>query len=119
MAGFSKIHGITLPTSTIQGREFFWVVVDANEDIETNYDQVGSNFQKLIIALQQVAEMHVIGMPDNQVVTIALSMNTTPGSGPYGTTTISELETAIDSATGWSVDVYDARINGDSINSDI
>ena len=119
MAGFSKIHGITLPTSTIQGREFFWVVVDAGEDIETNYDTVGSNFQKLIIALQQVAEMHVIGMPDGQVVTIALSMNTTPGSGPYDANTISELETAIDDATGWSVSVYDARINGDSINSDI
>ena len=120
MAGFNKIHGVTLPTSTIQGREFFWVVIDTDgENIETNYDQVGSNFQKLIIALQQVAEMHVIGMPDGDVVTIALSMNTTPGSGPYGTTTISELETAIDDATGWSVDVYDARINGDSINSDI
>lgn len=118
MASFSKAHGITLPTSTIQGREFFWVMIDANVDIETDYDTINSNFQKLIIALQQVAEMHVIGIPNGQLVTIALSMNTTPGSGPYSTTTIGALETAIDDATGWSVSVYDAEINGNSIDTD-
>ena len=118
MAYTSKAHGITLPTSTIQGREFFWVVVDAGVDIETNYDTIGSNFQKLITALQQVAEMHVIGLPSGQNVAIALSLNTTPGAGPYDDTTIGALETAIDDSTGWSVDVYDAEISGGGFNYD-
>lgn len=118
MAYVNKLHGVTLPTSTIQGREFFWVVIDANEDIETDYNTVGSNFQKLVTALQQVAEMHIIGMPDGQVVTIALSMNTTPGSGDYQVGTISELQTAINDSTGWEVNVYDAQLNGDSFNYD-
>lgn len=115
MAGITKTHGVTLPTSTIQGREFFWVMVDANTDIGTDYDQVGSNFQKLVTALQQVAEMHIIGIPSGQNVTFALSMNTTPGSGPFGDTTIPALATAINDATGWSAQVYDAQLNGGSL----
>lgn len=118
MAGFSKAHGITVPTSTIQGREFFWVVINADNDIETDFDQIGSNFQKLIIALQQVAEMHVIGRPNGNYVTIALSMNTTPGAGDYQVGSIGALETAIDDATGWDVTVWDAQLNGDSFNYD-
>lgn len=118
MAGTTKRHGVTLPTSTIQGREFFWVMIDADNDIETDYDTVGSNFQKLVTALQQVAEMHIIGIPNGSLVTIALSMNTTPGAGAYNSTTISALETAIDDSTGWSVTVYDAQLNGDNIQSD-
>jgi hypothetical protein len=118
MASVAKTHGVTLPTSTIQGREFFWVVVDAGVDVESDFDTVGSNFQKLVTALQQVAEMHIIGIPNGQNVTFALSMNTTPGAGPYDDTTISELETAINDSTGWSVDVYDAQINGGDLNWD-
>jgi len=118
MAYSSKRHGVTLPTTTIQGREFFWVMIDANVDIETNFDTIGSNFQKLITALQQVAEMHIIGTPNGQLVTIALSMNTTPGSGAFDYNTIGQLETAIDESTGWNVSVYDAQINGSGINSD-
>jgi hypothetical protein len=119
MAGTTKLHGVTLPTSTIQGREFFWVVVDAGVDLETSFDTVGSNFQKLVTALQQVSEMHIIGRPNGNVVTIALSMNTTPGSGEFDYNTIGALETAIDDSTGWSTSVYDALIDGDNIRSDI
>ena len=115
MAYTNKAHGVTLPTSTIQGREFFWVVVDTGVDVETDFDTIGSNFQKLVTALQQVAEMHVIGNPDGQNVAFALSMNTTPGSGPFDDTTISALETAIDDATGWDVTVWDAKIQGGDI----
>lgn len=118
MAYTSKAHGITLPTSTIQGREFFWVVVDTGVDVTTNYNTIGSNFQKLVTALQQVAEMHVIGKPSGQNVAFALSMNTTPGAGPYDDTTIDALETAINDSTGWSVDVYDAEISGGDFNYD-
>jgi hypothetical protein len=118
MAYTNKAHGVTLPTSTIQGREFFWVVVDADNDLETDFDTIGSNFQKLVTALQQVAEMHIIGRPNGNYVTFALSMNTTPGSGDFEVGTISALETAIDDATGWEVTVYDAQINGDDINYD-
>ena len=118
MAYVNKLHGVTLPTSTIQGREFFWVVIDTNEDIETDYDTVGSNFQKLVTALQQVAEMHIIGMPNGQEVTIALSMNTTPGAGDFQIGTIAELQTAINDSTGWEVDVYDAQLNGDTFSYD-
>ena len=118
MAAQEKRHGITLPTSTIQGREFFWVVVNTNVDVGTDFDEIGSNFQKLITALQQVAELHVIGKPNGQHVTFALSLNTTPGAGPFDNTTIGELETAIDDSTGWSVSVYDAEINGQNINHD-
>lgn len=118
MAQQEKRHGITLPTSTIQGREFFWVVVDANTDVETNFDQIGSNFQKLVTALQQVAEMHIIGRPNGQLTTFALSLNTTPGAGPFDYNTINELEDAINGSTGWSVSVYDAQIDGNNIQSD-
>jgi hypothetical protein len=118
MAYVNKAHGVTLPTSTIQGREFFWVVVDANVDIETDYDTVGSNFQKLVTALQQVAEMHIIGIPDGQNVIFALSLNTTPGAGAFADTTIPALESAINDATGWSADVYDAQLSGTSFNWD-
>ena len=118
MAAQEKRHGITLPTTKIQDREFFWVVVDANVDVETDFDTIGSNFQKLVTALQQVAEMHVIGKPNGQYVTFALSLNTTPGAGPFDSTTIGELETVIDESTGWEVTVYDAEINGDDINYD-
>ncbi len=118
MAYTNKAHGVTLPTSTIQGREFFWVMIDANVDIETDYDTIGSNFQKLVTALQQVAELHIIGLPNGQLTTFALSMNTTPGSGAYDATTIGALETAIDDSTGWSVSVYDARLNGSGFDTD-
>lgn len=118
MASQTKRHGVTLPTSTIQGREFFWVLVDANVDVETDFDTIGSNFQKLVTALQQVAEMHVIGRPNGQLTMFALSLNTTPGAGEFGYNTISELETAIDAATGWSTSVYDAQLDGSGFNSD-
>jgi hypothetical protein len=119
MAYFNKAHGVTLPTSTIQGREFLWVIVDANVDIETSYGTIGSNFQKLITALQQVAEMHVIGYPSGTYVTIALSLNTTPGAPQeWADSSISALETAIDDATGWSVNVWDGKLNGDTFSYD-
>ena len=118
MAYTNKLHGVTLPTSTIQGREFFWVVVDSGVDVETDFDQVGSNFQTLVTALQQVAEMHVIGRPNGQAVTFALSMNTTPGAGPFDDTRIGALETAINDSTGWEVSVYDAELTGGSLNWD-
>lgn len=119
MAYFNKAHGVTLPTSTIQGREFLWVIINAGVNIETSYNTIGSNFQKLITALQQVAEMHVIGYPNGNYVAIALSLNTTPGAPQeFADTSITQLETAINDATGWSVDVYDAKLNGDSFNYD-
>jgi len=118
MAYTNKAHGVTLPTSTIQGREFFWVHVDANVDVETDFATVGSNFQKLIAALQQVAEMHIIGIPNGQLTTFALSMNTTPGAGDFDYNTISALSTAIEDSTGWNVTVYDAQLSGTGFNSD-
>jgi hypothetical protein len=118
MAYTNKAHGITLPTSTIQGREFFWAIVDTNVDVETDYNTIGSNFQKLVTVLQQVAEMHIIGRPNGQYVTFALSMNTTPGAGDYQVGTIGALEDAIEDATGWNVTVYDGQLSGDSFNYD-
>lgn len=118
MASQTKRHGVTLPTSTIQGREFFWVAIDTGIDIESDYDQIGSNFQKLVTGLQQVAEMHVIGYPNGQEVAVALSMNTTPGAGNFQVGTIGALETAINESTGWEVTVWDAKLNGNGFNYD-
>ena len=118
MASQTKRHGVTLPTSTIQGREFYWVGIDANVDIETSYNEIDSNFQKLITAVQQLAEIHVIGKPNGQLLTLALSFNTTPGAAAYSADNNGELETAIDAATGWSVDVWEQELDGFGFNSD-
>jgi hypothetical protein len=118
MAAQPKRHGITLPTTKIQDREFFWVLVDANVDVETDFDTIGSNFQKLVTGLQQVAEMQVIGKPNGQLTVFALSLNTTPEAGPFDYNRIDALETAIEESTGWNVSVYDAELSGGGFNSD-
>ena len=65
--------------------------------------------------------MHVIGYPNGNDVIMALSWNTTPGapdSGVWMDSNVPALETAIDESTGWSVSVYDAKLNGSGFDWD-
>ena len=65
---FSPNARITLPTSKFGTRELAHLVIGV-DGIQTNYTDANSLYHKTIQALQQIAEIYVIG---------------TPGTGKYG-----------------------------------
>ena len=121
MAFTTKAHGITTPQTNFATRKLAFVVVDMNTDVETGFDTIGSLFQRAVQGIQQIAEIYALGQPNGNYFTVVLSDDTLPyGDGEEmadgGTNT--PLEAAINAATGASCTVWNANLNGDSLNYD-
>jgi hypothetical protein len=121
MAYTNKAHGSTTPQSNFATRKLAFVVIDMNTDVETNYDQIGSLFQKAVQGIQQVAEFYALGNPSGNYFTAILSDDTLPygdgeAMGDGGRN--SALEAAINETTGASCNAWNAVLNGDSLNYD-
>jgi len=125
MAFTTKKHGITTPQTNFATRKLAFVVVDMNTEVEgsgdTAFNTVGSLYQRAVQGIQQVAEIYALGQPNGNYFTVVLSDDTLPyGDGEEmadgGTNT--PLEAAINAATGASCTVWNANLNGDSLNYD-
>ena len=119
---FAKIHGATTPQSNFATRKLAFVVVDMNTDVETDFDTIGSVYQKAVQGIQQIAEIYALGQPNGQLFTAILSDDTLPyddGQEFADGGENSPLSRAIRETTGvqgaW---VWNARLDGSNLNYD-
>jgi len=66
MAFTTKAHGITTPQTNFATRKLAFVVVDMNTDVATDYNTIGSLFQRAVQGIQQIAEIYALGQPSGQ-----------------------------------------------------
>jgi hypothetical protein len=118
----AKIHGATTPQSNFATRKLAFVVVDMNTDVETDFDTIGSVYQKAVQGIQQIAEIYALGQPNGERFTVILSDDTLPyddGQEFADGGENSPLSRAIREATGvqgaWA---WNAELNGDDLNYD-
>jgi len=122
MAYTPKAHGITTPQTNFATRKLAYVVVDMNTDVETDFDQIDSLYQKAVQGIQQVAELYALGQPNGQLFTVVLSDDTLPydnGQSVYDGGENSPLSRAIRETTGQgSAWAWNARLDGSNLNYD-
>jgi len=122
MAFTNKLHGITTPQTNFATRKLAYVVVDMNTDVETDFDQIDSLYQKAVQGIQQVAEIYSLGQPNGQLFTVILSDDTLPyddGQSAYDGGENSPLSRAIRETSGESgAWAWNARLDGDNLNYD-
>ena len=105
--------------SNFATRTVAFLQVDMGTDVETNYNQVGSLYQKAVQGLQQIGELYGLGQPNGNWFTAIVSADTFPLDGqlPQSGNTLSSAEDAINEATGVSPTVWNARLNGGAIEN--
>lgn len=122
MAFTNKLHGITTPQTNFATRKLAFVVVDMNADVETDFDQIGSLYQKAVEGIQQIAEIYALGQPNGNRFTVILSDDTLPyddGQAAYDGGENSPLSRAIRTTSGQgSAWAWNASLNGDNLNYD-
>ena len=121
MAFTTKAHGITTPQTNFATRKLAFVVVDMNTDVATDYNTIGSLFQRAVQGIQQIAEIYALGQPSGQYFTVVLSDDTLPygdGEEIADGGNNSPLEDAINEATGASCTAWNANLNGDNLSYD-
>lgn len=107
------------PSTTFGTPALDFYVIDMNVDVETDWDESNSTFAKAIRGIQMVANLYMVGRPNNENFTIAVASNTCPGRNPgadSGTNNI--LEAAINEAAGVECSAFYAAFNGSSFNWD-
>ena len=121
MAFTTKAHGITTPQTNFATRKLAFVVVDMGTDVETDFDTIGSLFQRAVQGIQQVAEIYALGQPNGNYFTVVLSDDTLPyGNGEEMADggTNGPLSDAINDATGASCTAWNANLTGDNLSYD-
>ena len=119
MAYQNKVHGATFNQTNFATRTVAFLQVDMGTDVETDYDTVGSLYQKAVQGLQQIGELYGLGRPNGNWFVAIVSADTFPMDGqlPASGNTLSSAEAAIESATGVSPTVWNARLNGSAIEN--
>lgn len=108
-------------TSKMGTRELAVVVVDMNTDVTTDYTDSNSLFAQAVRSLQTVVEMYAVFAPSGNIFTMLVAADTLPqdeGESAGDGNRISGVSTVVSDATGESVDVWNASIDGDNINYD-
>ena len=122
MAYTNKLHGATSPQSNFATRKLAFVVVDMNTDVTTDFDEIGSVYQKAVQGIQQIAEIYALGQPSGNRFTVILSDDTLPyddGQAYADGGENSPLSRAIRETTGVSgAWAYNAGLNGDDLSYD-
>lgn len=111
----------TQATSTLGTRKLVFLVVDLNQDVATDHELPNSLYSQAVRGLQQCTELYVIGQPSGQQFTVVVAEDTTPfnaGQSAGDGNRITAIEGYVNAATGVSVNVWNALLNGDNINYD-
>lgn len=104
------------PSTTFGTPALDFYVVDLGVDVATNYGNSNSLFARAVRGIQLVANLYMVGQPSGNAFTIAVASGTCPGRNPGAITgTNSNLEDAVDAATGASSSVYYAAFDGSTM----
>jgi hypothetical protein len=109
----------TKPSTRFGTRELAAIVIGYN-GVENNYEDSDSDYSRIVRALQQNVELYAVFTPRNDTFVVLVSADTTPqddGDNPGDGNRNSHLQNIIFKG-GYSVDVFNASINGDTINYD-
>jgi len=122
MAFTNKVNGITTPQTNFATRKLAYVVVDMGTDVTTDYNTIGSLYQKAVQGIQQISEIYALGEPSGNTFTAILSDDTLPydnGQSAYDGGENSPLSRAIRETTGVSSTwVWNARLTGNGLTYD-
>jgi hypothetical protein len=122
MAVVSNPNGLkTQPSTTFGTRQLLFLQVDMNTDVATGYLNSDSLYSQAIRAMQTVCEVYGVGLPNGEYFTALAAFDTAPmndGQSAGDGDRITEIETAIDDATGSSCHVWNGRLQGDYIWND-
>jgi hypothetical protein len=108
----------TAPSTTFGTPALDFYVVDVGADVEGEIDWEASDslYSKAVRGIQLVATLYMVGRPSGRYFTFAVVSNTCPGRNPGATSgRNSNLQNAIDSATGESSYVYYAAFDGNNM----
>ena len=119
MAYQNKIHGATYDQTNFATRTVAFLQVNMDGDVENNYNEVGSLYQKAVQGLQQLGEIYGIGAPNGNWFTAIMSADTLPMDGQVEQSgdTLDTVKAAVDAATGGSCTVWNAKLNGGNIEN--
>lgn len=111
MAFTNKLHGSTLPQTNFATRKLAFFSI-AFSGVETNYADVGSDFQLAVQGVQQIAELYAVGEPAGGAFVVILSEDTITDNGSGAA---SMLDAAVTAATGASVTVTELALYGNGL----
>jgi len=109
MAFTNKLHGSTLPQTNFATRKLAFLSV-AFSGADTDYADVGSDFQLAVQGIQQVAEIYALGTPASGAFVVVVSEDTVTSED--GATAASMIDAAVSAATGASVTVTAKSLTG-------
>ena len=101
MAFVTKAHGSTLPQTNFATRKLAFYSI-AFTGVHTGYANVGSDFQKAVQGVQQIAELYAVGVPSSGAFLVVVSEDTITDDGSGAA---AMLDAAVTAATGASVTV--------------
>lgn len=109
------------PTTKMGTRELLFLQIDMNTDVETGYTDSNSLYAKAIRGLELVCEVYAIGTPNGNWFTAVVAADTAPlnaNQAPQDGSRVTAIETAVNSATSASSNVWNAFLNGSNIEND-
>lgn len=115
----AKHYLVTLPTSRFGTRELAVVVLDIT-DIQINFEDPASLFSRAVRAIQQHVEVYTVFNPSSNRCTLLVAADTMPqddGEEAGDGNSNSYLSDVLSNA-GISATVWNAQVNGTSINYD-
>lgn len=107
-----------IETSKMGTRDVAFYVITAVDNVEVDYTDPGSVFQKAVQGVQQVAEMYAVFPPASGDFVVMVAADTLPDHADFGGESLA-LRTAVRAATGDSnARAYRWEISGDSTSYD-
>jgi hypothetical protein len=111
----------TKETGLMGTRDLAYIIIDCDNNIETNYTASNSRFTKVIQGIQQRAEVYAIGKPNGTLVTLIVSASSLPladGQTVADGSRITLLEDAVNDSASEDCYVWNADLVGNSFNYD-
>jgi hypothetical protein len=113
MAYTVKAHGSTAPSTNFATRVLGFYSI-AFSGAETNYGDVGSNFQKAVQGVQQIAELYAVGTPAGGAFVVVVSEDTVTRED--GVSVASMLDAVVTESTGVSTSVTELTLYGNGLS---
>jgi hypothetical protein len=107
-----------IETSKMGTRDVAFYVIYGVDNVDSNYTDPGSMFQKAVQGVQQVAEMYAVFPPSGNNFVVMVAVDTLPNHAAPGDESLA-LRTAVRAATGDSnARAYRWYIQGDGVTYD-
>jgi hypothetical protein len=112
----------TQDTTTLGTRQLAFLVVDVNQNVETDYLLPNSLYSQAVRGLQQCTELYVIGEPNGENFTVVVAAGTAPfgeGQAVGDGNRVQYIEERVNAAIGGgNVRVWNAKLRGNNLNYD-